>query len=93
MCRLHFMGRVWIRSLFLTQTPIHPFADAGLRDFGGPLEQTDWLGAITIERENLQKWYAKVLEDPANLDKYRRIEQARLAKHQPKKLSNDLESL
>jgi hypothetical protein len=64
--------------------PIHPFAEIGWQDFGGPLDEYGWLGAITVERENLKKWYANVLADPRNLEKFTRIEQARLARNQPR---------
>jgi hypothetical protein len=62
------------------KTPLHPFAEIGWNDFGGPRERDGWLGAITLERHNLEKWYRDVISDPANLDKYRRAEQARLVR-------------
>jgi hypothetical protein len=62
------------------KVPMHPFAEIAWKDFDGPLEQDGWLGAITIKREHLEEWYAKVITDPKNLDQYRRAEQNRLVK-------------
>lgn len=68
-------------SLFaFDNKPRHPFAEIAWEDFEGPLEADGWLGAITIKREHLEKWYANVMSDPKNLDQYRRAEQNRLAK-------------
>ncbi len=64
------------------QTPLHPFAEIAWEDFGGPLERHGWLGAMAIKREHLQKWYADIMADPKNLDKYRRAEENRLAKQE-----------
>jgi hypothetical protein len=62
------------------QTPLHPLADLGWKDFGGPLHRNGWLGAITIERHNLKKWYEEIASDPKNMETFVKAEERRLAR-------------
>jgi hypothetical protein len=67
------------------QTPLNEFARVGWEDFGGPLEENGWLGAITIERHHLEKWYQDAMSNPENMEKYRTMEERRLAKQRSRR--------
>lgn len=82
----------WVAYCFarfvFRQTPLHPFAELGWQDFGGPLHKDGWLGAITIERHNLEKWYEEVSSDTKNFDKFVRAEERRLARQSNRVLNS-----
>jgi hypothetical protein len=72
----------WVAYCFamftLHKRPMHELAEVGWQDFGGPLAEEGWLGAVTVKRKHLQKWYNQVLAQPDKLEQYKRVEQKRL---------------
>jgi hypothetical protein len=69
-------------SLFaFRRKPLHEFGEIGWQDFGGNLEQGGWLWAVTIRKEHLQAWVAKVLADPQEMERVRKMEKRRIARH------------